>query len=325
MTTAQHPLPSGFGHTTTAATALDGADLSGKCVLVTGGYAGIGLETVRVLSGAGAAVVVPARDLPKAEAALHGLPRVDIHAMDLADPASIDAFARAFTASGRALDLLIANAGIMATPLHHDARGYERQFATNHLGHFQLTARLWPSLRQAGRARVIVLSSGAHRFSDIDFDDPNYQHRAYDKWKAYGQSKTSNALFALGLDRRGQEHGVRAFSVHPGAIATTDLQRHLALSDLQAMGFRDAEGNIPPAIAALYKSVPQGAATTVWCAVSPQLAGLGGVYCENCDIAQGVPADATGWDGVMPWATDAARADRLWTLSERLSGVAFAM
>jgi NAD(P)-dependent dehydrogenase (short-subunit alcohol dehydrogenase family) len=323
MPIPQHPIPSGFGRNTTAAEALASADLSGKLVMITGGYSGIGLEAARVFSAAGAALVVPARDVAKAHAALRAFPRTEIHPMDLADPGSIDSFARDFIASGRTLDLLIANAGIMATPLAHDARGYERQFATNHLGHFQLTARLWPSLRQTGHSRVVVLSSGAHRFSDIDFDDPNYLRRPYDKWKAYGQSKTANALFAVGLDRRGETHGVRAFSVHPGLIET-DLQRHLVMTDLQAMGFRDAEGNVPPGLAARYKTVPQGAATTVWCATSPQLEGLGGVYCEDCDIALAMPADATEMRGVLPWATDPVRADRLWELSEQLTGVAVA-
>jgi len=320
--TAQQPLPSGFGRTTTAHEALGGADLSGRCAIVTGGYSGIGREAVRVLAAAGARIVVPARDLGKARAALRELPEVEVRSLDLADPASIDAFARDFIASGRALDLLIANAGIMATPLLRDARGYESQFATNHLGHFQLAARLWPSLRRAGAARVVSLSSGAHRFADIDFDDLHYERRAYDKWKAYGQSKTANALFALGLDRRGQAHGVSAFSVHPGSIAT-ELQRHVSLADLQAMGFRDAEGNIPAKVAAMYKSVEQGAATTVWCAANAQLDGKGGVYCEDCDIAQQVAADSAGHSGVMPWATDPERADRLWRTSEQLTGVAF--
>jgi NAD(P)-dependent dehydrogenase (short-subunit alcohol dehydrogenase family) len=322
--TAQQPLPSGFGRTTTAREALGAADLSGRCAIVTGGYSGIGLETVRVLAAAGARIVVPARDLDKARAALRELPEVEIRPFDLADPASIDAFARDFIASGRTLHLLVANAGIMATPFLRDARGYESQFATNHLGHFQLAARLWPSLRRAEGARVVVLSSGAHRFSDIDFDDIHYAHRAYDKWKAYGQAKTANALFALGLDRRGEAHGVRAFSVHPGSIAT-DLQRHVSLADMQAMGFRDAEGKIPPKIAAMYKTVEQGAATTVWCAANAQLAGKGGVYCEDCDIARPSPAGSTERSGVMSWATDPERADRLWRASEELGGIPFAV
>jgi NAD(P)-dependent dehydrogenase (short-subunit alcohol dehydrogenase family) len=323
MSRIQQALPSGFGSRTTAREALGDIDLSGKLAIVTGGYAGIGLETSRVLTAAGATVVVPARNVDKAKAALQDLPRAEIHPLDLADPASIDAFAAEFLSTTRTLDLLIGNAGIMATPLAHDARGHESQFATNHLGHFQLTMRLWPSLKRSGNARVVVLSSGAHRFSDIDFDDPDYHRRAYDKWKAYGQSKTANALFALGLDARGEAYGIRAFSVHPGSIAT-ELTRHVSLADMQAMGFRDADGNVTPRIAALYKTVEQGAATTVWCATSPQLKGIGGLYCEDCDIAAAQSPESTDLSGVMPWATDMERADRLWHLSEKLTGAKLA-
>jgi NAD(P)-dependent dehydrogenase (short-subunit alcohol dehydrogenase family) len=323
MTTIQYPLPSGFGRTTTAEEALGNADLTGKLAVVTGGYAGLGLETVRVLSKAGAAIVIPARDVEKAKAALKDLPRIEIYPMDLSDPASIDAFGREFAANSRPLDLVIGNAGVMATPLAHDGRGFERQFATNHLGHFQLAAWLWPALKRSGNARVVALSSGAHRFSAIDFDDPNYQHRAYDAWKAYGQSKTANALFAVELDRRGAAHGVRAFSVHPGSIKT-ELTRYVSDADMEAIGFRDAEGNIPAHIAALFKTIEQGAATSVWCAISRQLDGMGGVYCENCDIAEALPADSKELRGVMPWAMDAEAAERLWTLSEKLLGISFA-
>ncbi|MDB5819618.1 MAG: oxidoreductase [Rhizobacter sp.] len=322
MSSLQHPISSGFGRTTTAEEALGGRDLNGRCAVVTGGYAGIGLETVRVLVRAGASVVVPARNVDKARAALRDFDRIEVGSLDLANPASIDAFARGFMADDRPLDLLVANAAIMATPLAHDARGYESQFATNHLGHFQLAARLWPALRRAGQARVVSLSSGAHRFAGIDFEDPNFHSRAYDKWKAYGQSKTACALFALGLDRRAAAHGVRAFSVPPGSIPT-ELTRHVSLADMQAMGFRDEHGEIAPHILALYKTVPQGAATTVWCATSPQLEGHGGLYCEDCDIARVEPLDPPGFTGVVPWACDPEAADRLWSLSERLTGVEF--
>ncbi len=322
MTTVQYPLPSGFDRTTTAEEVLGNADLTGKLAVVTGGYAGLGLETVRVLSKAGAAIIIPARDVEKAKAALRDVPRIEIYPMDLSNPASIDTFGQDFAASGRPLDLLIGNAGVMATPLAHDDRGFERQFATNHLGHFQLAAQLWPALKRSGNARVVALSSGAHRFSAIDFDDPNYRHRAYDAWKAYGQSKTANALFAAELDRRGAVHGVRAFSVHPGSIRT-ELTRYVSDADMEAIGFRDADGNIPAHIAALFKTIEQGAATTVWCATSRQLDGMGGVYCENCDIAEALPADTKELRGVMPWAMDAEAAERLWTLSEKLLDISF--
>ena len=322
MPTSQYPLPSGFGRSTTSEEALGNADLTGKLAVVTGGYAGLGLETVRVLSKAGASIVVPARDVDKAKAALSDLPRIEIYPLDLSEPASIDAFGQEFAASGRSLDLFIGNAGVMATPLVHDIRGFERQFATNHLGHFQLAAWLWPALKRSGNARVVALSSGGHRFSAIDFEDPNYQSRPYDAWKAYGQSKTANALFALGLDRRGATHGVRAFSVHPGSIRT-ELTRYVSEADMEAIGFRDPDGNIPAHIAALFKTIEQGAATTVWCATSRQLDGMGGVYCEDCDIAEALPADTKELRGVMPWAMDPEAAERLWAHSEKLLGISF--
>src|SRR5262245_53577769 len=225
MRSQQEPIGSGFGFETTAEEVLGGTDLSGKTVIVTGGYAGLGLETTRVLSGTGATVVVPARSVEKARANLEGIPRVELAAMDLLDPASIDAFAEGFLAGGRPLDLLINNAGIMACPQACDNRGNESQFSANHLGHFRLTLRLWPALIRAGGARVVSLTSRGHRYSDVVFEDPNFERRPYDKWKAYGQSKTANALFALVLDRLGEPHGVRAFSVHPGGI-WTDLGRH---------------------------------------------------------------------------------------------------
>ena len=312
----QEPLGSGLGSRTTAEQALGDLSLGGKLAIVTGGYAGIGLETVRVLAGAGASVIVPARDLAKARAALEGMPRTTIAPLDLADPASIDVFGR--EVAGRAVHLYIANAGVMAMPLGRDAQGRELQLATNHLGHFRLGAHLWPGLVRAGGARIVVLSSGAHRFGAFDFDDFDFRARPYDRWKAYGQSKTANALHAVALDARGRDHGVRAFSVHPGSIGT-DLQRHVTLADQQAMGFRDAEGNLTPRMAALWKTIPEGAATTVWCATSRQLDGHGGVYCEDCDIAI-VNEGGGGRKGVSSWACDPEAAERLWQLSAEWTG-----
>lgn len=221
MADKQTPIGSGFDAGTTAQQALAGSDLQGKTVIVTGGYSGIGLETVRVLVDAGAQVIVPARDPEKAERNLSGIIGVEHASLDLLDPISIDRFAENFLASDRALNLLINSAGIMATPLQRDTRGFEAQFATNHLGHFQLTARLWPALREANGARVVSVSSLGHRLSPVHFDDPQFEHRPYDKWLAYGQSKTANALFAVALDRRGKAEGVRAFSVHPGKSSPT--------------------------------------------------------------------------------------------------------
>ncbi|WP_219833954.1 oxidoreductase [Paenibacillus sp. R14(2021)] len=311
--TPQEPISSGFGPTTTAREVLEGLDLSGKIAIVTGGYAGLGLETTRALAEAGAKVIAPVRSPEKARAAIADIHGVELEQLDLIDPASIDAFAKRFLDSGRQLDMLINNAGIMAPPLERDARGYESQFATNHLGHFQLTVRLWPALKQAGSARVVSLSSTGVRFGGVDFDDPSFEHQTYQKWKAYGQSKSANALFAVELDRLGHAHGVRAFSVHPGRIMT-DLGRFLTKDEL--------------AIGGEYKTTEQGAATSVWCAASPQLEGKGGVYCLDADIAEIMPEftlQGTGQmlTGVLPWAVDPGFAERLWKLSEAMTGVKF--
>jgi NAD(P)-dependent dehydrogenase (short-subunit alcohol dehydrogenase family) len=237
------------------------------------------------------------------------------------DPASIDAFAQQFLASGRPLHILLNAAGIMAAPLRRDSRGYESQFSTNHLGHFQLTARLWPALLRANGARVVSVSSLGHRLSPVDFDDPNFDRRPYDKWIAYGQSKTANALFAVGADGLGEAEGIRAFSLHPGSIFTP-LSRHLDIDDYRRVGAADADGNLLSTEQAGFKTVEQGAATLVWCATSHQLDGMGGVYCEDCDIAP-LAVSENEKAGVRPWAVDPELARRLWTMSEQLTGVRF--
>jgi NAD(P)-dependent dehydrogenase (short-subunit alcohol dehydrogenase family) len=316
-TTKQAPLPSGYGEQTTAREALGDRDLRDRVAIVTGGYAGIGLETTRVLAAAGATVIVGARTPAKARAAVGELPRVTIEMLDLFDPGSVDAFAARFLASDRPLHLLVNNAGIMAPPLARDRRGFESQLATNHLGHFQLTARLWPALTRARGARVVALSSRGHAFSALDFEDPSFERRPYDKWKAYGQSKTANALFALALDVRGQGHGVRAFSVHPGAVLT-ELSRSIPEEELRALRAS------PRNASSFVKTLEQGAATSVWCATSPQLDGMGGVYCEDVDVAVAVAADHADPSGVRPWARDPALAERLWIETERWTGVSLA-
>ncbi|SET14079.1 oxidoreductase [Paenibacillus sp. NFR01] len=324
--TPQRPLPSGFGPRTTAEEVIAGMDLTGKTAIVTGGYSGLGLEVSRTLAEAGAHVVIPARTMEKAQAAIASIPDAELAELDLADPASIDRFARSFLDSGRPLHLLILNAGIMAIPEQRDARGYELQFVTNHLGHFQLTARLWPALALARGARVIAVSSGGHKLGDIQWDDPNFIRQPYEKWKAYGQSKTAGALFAVELDRRGQAQQVRAFSVHPGSIVT-NLSRFLSDDEMDAMGALDHEGKRGyTELNDERKTIPEGAATIVWCAVSPQLDGKGGVYCQNADIASPISPEQLplpGAAGVCPWAMDPEAARRLWRLSEELTGVSF--
>jgi len=314
--TEQKPLNTGFGRTTTAAEVISGVSLEGKVAIVTGGSSGIGLETARVLSEAGARVIVGARDPKNAEKALAGVTGVEVWRLDLAEPGSIDGFASAVVDSIHALDLLINNAGIMATPLTRDTRGYEMQFATNHLGHFQLTARLWKPLKRAVNARVVCLSSRGHLRARVDLGDPNFTRRVYDKWAAYGQSKSANSLFAVELDRRGRAHGIRAFAVHPGAILT-GLNRHITDEELAAFGIFRENGELRSP--AGFKSVEQGAATSVWCAVTPALDGKGGVYCEDCDIAPVVPNDSKILSGVRRWAIDRSTARALWDLSEQLT------
>ncbi len=315
----QKPIGSRFNGASTAQQVVAEIDLSGRSAVVTGGYSGLGLETTRALAGAGAAVIVPARDRAKAQRTLAGIDNVRIEAMDLTDPASIAAFAERIVASGAPVSILVNSAGIMATPLARDADGHESQFSTNHLGHFRLVAGLWPALAKAGGARVVSVSSRGHQIGPVDFDDYDFRTRAYDKWQAYGQSKTANALFARGLDRRGAAHGVRAFSLHPGVILTY-LARHLSEEEINAFDVYDENGNRRVDPSRDIKSPEQGAATSVWAAASPQLDGIGGVYCEDCEVAlpQG---EAEGNKGVAPWAMDPDEAERLWMLSERLTGL----
>lgn len=317
--TPQEPIHTGFGASSTAQDVIKGIDLKGKVAIVTGGYSGIGLITARTLSAAGAHVIVPARDQAKASEALKPFPELVLENLDLMDAESIKVFAARFISSGQPLHILINNAGIMAPPLVRDSLGYESQFSTNHLGHFLLTAKLWPALLKANGARVVSVSSRGHIRSAVDFDDWNFEKRAYERWAAYGQSKTANALFAVKLDAVGKELGIRAFSLHPGGIVT-DLVRHMSTEDLQKAGALDAEGKPVIDPANNMKTPEQGAATNVWCATSAQLDGMGGVYCENCDIAEAVAVDAKDMLGVRPWATDPQSAERLWALSEQLTG-----
>lgn len=316
MMTEQKPLQSGFGPETTAQEVLAGQDLSGKVAIVTGGHGGIGLETTRALAGAGATVIVGARDVNKAQEVLAPLNNVEVIRLDLADPSSIDEFAAVFLSSNRALDLLILNAGVCFPTMIKDERGFDTHFATNYLGHFQLTVGLWKALKRSGNARVVSYSSIGHMTGPIDFDDLHFTKRPYDKVVSYGESKIACSLFAIELDKRGREHGVRAFAVHPGAILS-GLSRNMSNEELAGWGVKRNEDGTYTSSGG-FKTAEQGAATAVWCAVSPMLNGKGGVYCEDGDIAEVVPADSQLHRGVRQWAIDPESAAKLWTIGEDL-------
>jgi NAD(P)-dependent dehydrogenase (short-subunit alcohol dehydrogenase family) len=320
----QQPISSGFGATSTTSDVIKGINLKGKIVIVTGGNTGIGLETTKTLANAGATVIVPARDVEKAKKNLEGIKNVEIDIMDIMNPDSIDAFAKKFLLSNRPLHLLINNAGIMWVPLRRDSRGIESQLATNYLGQFHLTARLFPALKNANGARVINVSSLGHQMASFDFEDPNFLQREYETLQAYGQSKTASNLFSLELDNRAKAFNVRAYSLHPGSIAGTELGREASLELFQKMGFLDENGNLLPEVAAKLKSIPQGASTTVWCATSPLLDNIGGVYCEDNDIAPlSNNMDSVGSYGVESYSLDETNAKKIWGLSEKMTGISF--
>jgi NAD(P)-dependent dehydrogenase (short-subunit alcohol dehydrogenase family) len=318
----QKPIHSGFNAKSSTFDVINGVDLTGKIAIVTGGNTGIGLETVKTLSRAGATVIVPARDIDKANSNLAGIANVEIEKMDLANPQSITEFTEKFLASKRPLHLLINNAGIMWVPLRRDSRGFESQLAINYLAHFQLTAELWTALKEANGARVVNVSSSGHQFGDFNFDDPNFLHRDYDTLLAYGQSKTAVNLFTMELDNRAKEYNVRSYTLCPGAVGDTELAREAPLELFQKLGYTDANGTLLPEVKASLKTISQGAATTIWCATSPSLADLGGVYCEHVEVAQ-VSADNTTLGGVKAYSLDEANAKRLWKLSEEMTNKKF--
>jgi len=324
MPLPQKPIASPFGAGTQAEDVIRGVDLAGKTAIVTGGASGIGMETVRALASAGASIVVPVRARAAGETVAAGLrastgnSAIEVADLDLGDYASVRAFADAFVKRGTPLDILINNAGIMATPERRIMGGIESQFGTNHLGHMLLACRLAPALSRG--ARVVALSSIGHRRSPIKFDDPNFETTPYDKWEAYGQSKTANSLFAVELNRRLEPKGINVYAVHPGGIMT-NLQRDMSKEEMKAFGWFDDEGRLSER----FKTPSGGASTSLWCATSPLLAAGGGVYCEDGNVAEAVPADDKSFTGVRPWAIDPAAAARLWTLSERLLGEAFAL
>jgi NAD(P)-dependent dehydrogenase (short-subunit alcohol dehydrogenase family) len=319
-----------FGATSTTEDVLSGVDLHDKRILVTGVSAGIGVETARALAAHGAQVVGAARDLAKAEkataavakdAAAHG-GSFELVELDLASLKSVRACADKLVDKGDRFDVVIANAGVMATPFGHTSDGFETQFGTNHLGHFVFVNRI-ASLMGAG-SRLINLSSSGHRLSNVDLDDPNFEHTPYEPFVAYGRSKTANSLFTVGFDQRHRERGVRAAAVHPGGILT-ELARHMDPAQIEAtlkqINEQAAEGKGVP-----LKTVPQGAATSVWAALVASAEEVGARYCENCHIGDVVPDDVTlGMtdEGVRGYALDPRNADALWRKSEELVGESF--
>jgi NAD(P)-dependent dehydrogenase (short-subunit alcohol dehydrogenase family) len=310
-----------FNADTTTDEVIKGIDLTGKLAVVTGASAGIGVETSRALAAAGASVIMAVRDTAKGEKAAaqirEAVPEanLEVRKLDLGSLDSVRAFGESFRASYDRLDLLINNAGVMAAPQGQTEDGFDEQLGTNHLGHFALTAQLLPALQAAANAgsdvRIVNLSSRGHFRGGIDFEDPHYRTRPYDKWQAYGQSKTANVLFTVALEKRLGSKGIHSFAVHPGVIHT-ELSRHLSRDDFKDMASR------APAGAMTLKSIPQGAATTVWTATSPELAGQGGRYAEDVQLAG--PQNAEKTAGVAPHATDEELAERLWAWSEEQIG-----
>jgi NAD(P)-dependent dehydrogenase (short-subunit alcohol dehydrogenase family) len=335
----QTPVNSPYGHFTKSMEVIKNIDLHGKTAVVTGGHTSIGLWTTKALSKAGARVIVLARNVKRAERHLRGISNVSIIGFDLLNPQSIDTAADKVMQSTEQIHLLICSAGIIGVPLTRDNRGYEYQFATNYLGHFQLVARLFPALQKAKGARVVLVTSRGHRWGGVIFDDPNFLKTEYTPNRAYAQSKSAISLFAVRLDALAKKDNIRAFSVHPGPIPSSDLfsasivgikpnyvvtlMRITAkiMSGLQITGLINALRR--PQIEDAIKTKQQGAANPVWCATSSLLDGLGGVYCEDCNIARAVPGDNDAPYGVRPWATDPELAEKVWQMGEKMTGIQF--
>jgi NAD(P)-dependent dehydrogenase (short-subunit alcohol dehydrogenase family) len=311
MTTPHAPVRSGFTADSTAKDVLEGVDLSTTTVLVTGGYSGIGLATTQALSDAGAAVLVPARRMDVALAAVTGIPRVEVAPMDLADLDSVHRYAARLRAEQRRIDHVITMGGVMANPEQRVGPGWESQFAVNHLGHFVLLNDVWSLIPRDAGSRIVIVSSRGHKFSPMRWGDMQFAEM-YDKWRAYGQSKTANVLTAVQLDVLGRGQGIRTTAAYPGGVHTP-LQRHISHQEMVDLGWIDAEGNdtFP------WKTPEQGAATALWGIVSPQLADIGGVYLENCEVAE---IDESSMTGVNAYAVDPVQAARLWDVSARLTG-----
>jgi len=316
----QKPTDSGFGAKTEPSEIMEGINLEEKTVVITGGYSGIGLETSRALVNAGANVIAPARRKDIASKELNGIIDKDnIVEMNLADPNSVQQFVDDFTSSAESLDILINNAGVMACPEMRTSQGWELQFAVNQIGHFVLTKGLLPLMQKADGARLVALSSTGHKISGIRWDDIHFKSSDYDKWAAYGQSKTAGSLLAVEVDKRMKDSGIRAFGVHPGGIMTP-LQRHLETEEMVALGWMNEDGEPTERVAKMFKSPSQGASTSLWAATCPLLDEIGGVYCEDCDVAkrQHDSDKNARFIGVADWAVDSEEASRLWDETERM-------
>ncbi|MBL6900129.1 MAG: SDR family NAD(P)-dependent oxidoreductase [SAR86 cluster bacterium] len=311
----QKPVDSGFGAKSEPAEVLKDIDLEGKVAMVTGGYSGIGLETTRALKEAGARVIVPARRKDVAKSALSGIVESeDILNLDLADPSSAQSFVNEFVDSGMSLDILINNAAVMACPQMPTKEGWDLQFAVNHIGHFIITKGLLRAMSSSG-SRIVTLSSTGHKLSGIQWEDVHFEE-SYDKWKAYGQSKTAASLLAVEISERMKDEGIKTYSVHPGGIFTP-LQRHLEKEEMIALGWLGEDGELSEMAAANFKSPTQGASTSLWCATSPMLEEVSGVYCENCDVAvRQEDGPMARYIGVADWAVDTDEAAKLWDLTE---------
>ena len=319
-----HSARDGFGHDTTTGEVLEGIDLDGKLALVTGGSGGLGAETARALASKGARVVITARDVARGEGVAKqirnstgttGNGGVEVEELELGSLASVRAFAERFLARHDALQILVNNAGVMACPFERTEDGFELQFGTNHLGHFLLTGLLAPALLRGAPARIVSLSSRGHQQSPVVFDDIAFEQRPYEKWAAYGQSKTANVLLAVELERRLGARGVHAYAVHPGVIPT-DLSRHMEPEDYEHIRKRAPGGRMR------LKTVESGAATSVYAATAPELEGRGGLYLEDCHVAEVNDAEGAS-EGVRSYALAPDAAQRLWSVSEKLVGQSF--
>ena len=317
----QKPIISGFDSKSDADKIVKEKDLSGKIAIVTGGYSGIGLETTRALVAIGAKVIIPAKRTEVAVQNLEGIvSKENIVEMDLGNLNSVRKFTEDFKESFGKLDLLINNAGIMACPETRIGNGWESQFAVNHIGHFLLTKELMNTMAENDGARFVSLSSSAHSLTRMLWDDIHFQNNPYDKWMAYGQSKTASSLIAVEFHRRMVDKGVSGFSVHPGGILTP-LQRHLQKEEMVALGWMDEDGSPSEMVKNFFKTTSQGASTTLWCATSSSLNGIGGVFCEDCDIAKRkneVDESLQRYFGVADWAVDTEEASKLWDVTEKM-------